>query len=72
MTNFTHCEALSATRNPSACDGVLIYERKSFFDDVKWSVYVCERCDALVYTVNDTHWWNFEREQAPRHERKTL
>lgn len=69
---MTHREAMTSSSGedwrglrdgaePPECEGELIDPNPSFSSDVKWVVYTCAGCLAVVFTVEGSrHWWNHE------------
>lgn len=62
---MTHEQAMRPRHKPDRndpnpqCPGELVYASRYFADDVSWTVYVCQKCEARIATVEGSaHWWN--------------
>jgi len=59
---MNHQQAMSQSAGDHTdCQAELFYLRRSFHDDVQWSLYACPDCHAVIAAVGGgPHWWNYE------------
>jgi hypothetical protein len=71
--NMTHQQLMSQRTTPDPldpnplCSGEVEAVSTGFWDDLRWTIYVCQVCHTPIAAVDGMpHWWNYVLSQEAR------